>query len=155
MRRELAREPSIDCGSEDTVPILRTRQVMGKPIFHPPPPLHALRIARDNRPVAAASSRGTNAIDSSEVSQARSSELASCNIGLLRRSDRHREGRWLGRGDRHLDNRRDLRADLGGTGSLDFNSAYHGEIQDPALWGASRDWIPDTCSRRSTLGCRR
>ena len=37
MRRELAREPSIDCGSEDTVPILRTRQVMGKPIFHPLP----------------------------------------------------------------------------------------------------------------------
>ena len=29
----------------------------------------------------------------------------------------------MGRGDRHLDNRRDLRADLGGTGSLDFNSA--------------------------------
>ena len=26
MRRELAREPSIDCGSEDTVLILRTRR---------------------------------------------------------------------------------------------------------------------------------
>ena len=37
MRRELAREPSIDCGSEGGVLTPRTRQVMRMPIFPPHP----------------------------------------------------------------------------------------------------------------------